>query len=632
MTITYHTEIFRRFLTELGYIATPINEATAVVYAECEDTGLTALSLDFGAGMSNIALVYKGLDVFSFSVAKCLDGGTLVCTDQGYIKIKDIDPKLHRVVDSFGRLCRVNEKIYNGTRTDLVEFSTVGLCIKRKLTADHKILVKNNINWEWKEAKDLKITDIVGEPVVNCTAPIKQYYIGNRTLNTGDYLCIKPQAGRNLGKFIGIFLGDGNASYVEDGAHYQISIAFNKTDAELINKYETCIKTLFPFVNIRRYVKDMVHSIIFTDKTIAHKLKTDFYTKTKEKVLPIPLDTIPNNMAMGIIEGLLDSDGYITDDQISFCNTSSQVMWVLRQLLGRFGISGTLQIRPPRKGQHLNNKGKPIIARKTVYEFKIGTKYDVTKLVCMMSDYDGHDMHTKRNDFIETMVNSISISNNVAADVYDLFVDSDQHSFSLPYVTVHNCGDFIDRMVSESRGIPISDATAEKEKPDFNLLEPKDDIEEAITIFYKNTLEYVLEHTVIAMEQHKNNIKLSEPLSVVIAGGTSMPKGFLQLLTNALKENPLPIPVGKVWQAQNPVMAVCKGCLRVAQKALEDPKTDGVTDISNGKNLKHQYPTAVKEEAVKEKTPKEKRDDVERAKVLSQGVSGFAESIDISKV
>ncbi|RPJ78713.1 MAG: hypothetical protein EHM20_03280 [Alphaproteobacteria bacterium] len=198
--------------------------------------------------------------------------------------------------------------------------------------------------------------------------------------------------------------------------------------------------------------------------------------------------------------------------------------------------------------------------------------------------------------------------------------------------SVARSGDFIDRQVSQSIGISISDATAEKEKNTFDLLAPKDDVEEAIVIFYKNMLDYVLEHTVIAMEQHKQDIKLSEPLSVVIAGGTSMPKGFLQLLTNALKENPLPIPVGKVWQAQNPVMAVCKGCLRVAQKALEDPKTDGVTDISNGKNLKHQYPTAVKEEAIKEKTPKEKRDDAERAKVLSQGVSGFAESIDISKV
>lgn len=197
--------------------------------------------------------------------------------------------------------------------------------------------------------------------------------------------------------------------------------------------------------------------------------------------------------------------------------------------------------------------------------------------------------------------------------------------------SVARSGDFIDRMVSESRGISISDATAEKEKPTFDLLNPKDDVEEAIVIFYKNTLEYVLEHTNIAMEQHKRDIKLQDLLTVVVAGGTSVPKGFMQLLSNALKENPLPISIGNIRHAASPVMAVAKGCLKCAQKSLEDPQVDGVTDISNGQNERHQYPTAAKEEPQKEKTSKEKRDDIERAKVLSQGMNQFTESIDLSK-
>lgn len=194
-------------------------------------------------------------------------------------------------------------------------------------------------------------------------------------------------------------------------------------------------------------------------------------------------------------------------------------------------------------------------------------------------------------------------------------------------------GDRIDKMVAESRGISVTDATSEKEKPSFDLLNPKDDIEEAITIFYKNMLEYVLGQTANAMEKHQRDIKLSDPLPFVVAGGTTMPKGFLQLFTNALKDNPLPIKIGKVWQAENPVMAVCKGCLKVAQKALEDDKTDGVTDISNGANEKHQYPKAPKqvEDTPKEKTVKEKKQDAEKAIALSGGIGGFAEAIDLSK-
>jgi hypothetical protein len=192
-------------------------------------------------------------------------------------------------------------------------------------------------------------------------------------------------------------------------------------------------------------------------------------------------------------------------------------------------------------------------------------------------------------------------------------------------------GDAIDIGVAESRGIPISDACAEKEKPTFDLLSPKDDVEEAITIFYKATLEYVMGHISNAMEKHRKDIKLSEPLEFVVSGGTAMPKGFMQLLKNSIQENPLPIPVGEVKLSPNPIMAVCKGCLKVAQKTLEDPKTDGVTDISGGANERHQYPKAPKEEPPHEKTPKEKRDDVERAKILSQGMA-FPESIDLQKV
>jgi hypothetical protein len=69
----YHTRFFSDRLKELGYKPMPINEAMALVYAETQtptdDTPpLTALSLSFGAGMINIALVYKSMLIRSFSL------------------------------------------------------------------------------------------------------------------------------------------------------------------------------------------------------------------------------------------------------------------------------------------------------------------------------------------------------------------------------------------------------------------------------------------------------------------------------------------------------------------------------------------------------------------------------------
>ena len=199
--------------------------------------------------------------------------------------------------------------------------------------------------------------------------------------------------------------------------------------------------------------------------------------------------------------------------------------------------------------------------------------------------------------------------------------------------SVARSGDYVDQQVAQSRGIDVSDACSEKESEDMDLLAPKNDVQEAIVIFYKAMLEYSIGHMAAAMEKHRRDIKLKEPLNFVVAGGTTMPKGFLRLLADALKENPLPIPVGKVWQAKNPVLAVCKGCLKAAHKLVQDDTYDGVKDVSNGQNEKHAYPTKPKEQPKTEKmemSPKDKREQEDRAKVVSNVVGGYTEAIDLT--
>jgi hypothetical protein len=202
--------------------------------------------------------------------------------------------------------------------------------------------------------------------------------------------------------------------------------------------------------------------------------------------------------------------------------------------------------------------------------------------------------------------------------------------------SVARAGDWIDQQVAKSRGIAEADAASEKESEGLDPLAPKDDVQEAITIFYKSMLEYTVGHIAAAMERHRRDIKIKEPLNFVVAGGTTMPKGFLRLLADALKEHPLPIPVGKVWQAKNPVLAVCRGCLKAASKLLQDPNFDGVKDVSNGNNEKHAYPKAAKEEpkpvevgVKQEVSVKDQRDNEQKAKVV-QRVGGFAEAIDLT--
>jgi hypothetical protein len=69
--ILFHENIFKRIFSELGYKAVPFNEAMGIIYSECkEEEQFTALSFSYGAGMSNVALSYKGNQVCAFSCAR----------------------------------------------------------------------------------------------------------------------------------------------------------------------------------------------------------------------------------------------------------------------------------------------------------------------------------------------------------------------------------------------------------------------------------------------------------------------------------------------------------------------------------------------------------------------------------
>lgn len=67
----FHTRFFKDAITSLGYRAVPFNEAAAIIFAETRNDKklpLTGLAISFGAGCTNVALVYKSLVVKSFNI------------------------------------------------------------------------------------------------------------------------------------------------------------------------------------------------------------------------------------------------------------------------------------------------------------------------------------------------------------------------------------------------------------------------------------------------------------------------------------------------------------------------------------------------------------------------------------
>jgi hypothetical protein len=77
LDVTFHKIVVERFLKKMGYDVRILNEALAIIYAECpqvEDNGTKApfsgVGISFGAGMTNLVVSWRAKKLFEISVAR----------------------------------------------------------------------------------------------------------------------------------------------------------------------------------------------------------------------------------------------------------------------------------------------------------------------------------------------------------------------------------------------------------------------------------------------------------------------------------------------------------------------------------------------------------------------------------
>ena len=68
--VIYHTEVFRKIVSEYGYTPHPMNEAMAIIYSQCAAEQFSGLAVSYGSGMCNAALAYQTMKGLDFSLAR----------------------------------------------------------------------------------------------------------------------------------------------------------------------------------------------------------------------------------------------------------------------------------------------------------------------------------------------------------------------------------------------------------------------------------------------------------------------------------------------------------------------------------------------------------------------------------
>jgi hypothetical protein len=129
-------------------------------------------------------------------------------------------------------------------------------------------------------------------------------------------------------------------------------------------------------------------------------------------------------------------------------------------------------------------------------------------------------------------------------------------------------GDWIDRMSSVATGEPDSVVQVEKEGGGFTIGEPVDNpVLAAVSAYYERLIDYTTKNLAAALSNHKSLPKFKNPLTIVVAGGTSQAKGYIENFKKKMEENGFPIAIKEIRHASDPLHAVAKGCM-IAAKVL----------------------------------------------------------------
>ena len=135
--------------------------------------------------------------------------------------------------------------------------------------------------------------------------------------------------------------------------------------------------------------------------------------------------------------------------------------------------------------------------------------------------------------------------------------------------SIARSGDWIDQSVATALNLTASKVQTEKEKG-VDLLEPDGKIQEAISIYYGNLIDYILKNIGLRLSKSDDLPSFKNPVPIVVSGGTSLAGNFIGKFRESLERNPLPIEISEVKHASEPLSAVANGLLICASLAEED--------------------------------------------------------------
>jgi hypothetical protein len=127
-------------------------------------------------------------------------------------------------------------------------------------------------------------------------------------------------------------------------------------------------------------------------------------------------------------------------------------------------------------------------------------------------------------------------------------------------------GDWIDSHAAKAVGSTAARMCSIKEKG-VDLANPHSREEEAIALYIRALVKYVLDNIAVQFRKNQAGISLPEPIPFVVSGGTTRAGGFMNVFMEefeAIKKRGFPIQISEVRSAKDPMTSVAEGLLVLA--------------------------------------------------------------------
>ena len=137
---------------------------------------------------------------------------------------------------------------------------------------------------------------------------------------------------------------------------------------------------------------------------------------------------------------------------------------------------------------------------------------------------------------------------------------------SVPIVTfsIRKGGDYIDEAVASVTGEVSTRVRAIKER-DLDLIEePRNDIEDALHVYYDDLIATLVKGLKESLAQTSKVPDFDKPVPIVLSGGTVKPEGFEHRFEMCLNKEDFPIDISEIRTASDPLYATAKGALIAA--------------------------------------------------------------------